>query len=85
MSYTVILKRDAEKEFSLLPKNYYKLVKRHLLELNEEPHPYGSIKLKGSENTFRLRVGVYRIIYEIHNNELIICIISISHRKDAYR
>ncbi len=35
MSYTVTLKREADKEFSLLPKNYYKLVKRHLLELKE--------------------------------------------------
>ena len=85
MRQNVILKREAEKEFYLLPKNYYKLGKRQLLELKEEPHPYGSMKWKGSENTFRLRVGVYRIIYEIHNNELIIVIISISHRKDAYR
>ncbi|MBA3673974.1 MAG: type II toxin-antitoxin system RelE/ParE family toxin [Chitinophagaceae bacterium] len=53
--------------------------------MKEEPHPHGSIKLKGSENTFRLRVGVYRIIYEVHNNELVVLIISISHRKDAYR
>ncbi len=49
MTYTVILKRDAEKEFSLLPKNYYKLVKRHLLELKEDSHPYGSIKLKAQK------------------------------------
>ena len=53
--------------------------------LGLEPHPPGSRKMVGSEALYRVRVGNYRVIYEIQNKILTVFIIKIGHRKDIYR
>jgi len=52
--------------------------------LPDNPRPAGSKKLKGQENRHRLRVGDYRVLYEIHKKEVVILVVRIRHRKDAY-
>ena len=52
--------------------------------LQDNPRPNGVKKLKGYENTYRVRVGNYRIIYEIYDRETIVLVLSSIHRKDAY-
>ena len=47
--------------------------------------PPGSKKLQGSDDQFRIRVGKYRVIYEIHEKTVVVLIVRVSHRKDAYR
>ena len=54
-------------------------------ELSENPFPTGSNKLIGSEHTFRIRVSNYRVIYSVENDELIVEVIRVGHRKDVYR
>jgi mRNA interferase RelE/StbE len=56
-----------------------------MLALGEEPHPSGSRKLTGYDDVFRVRVGVYRIIYSVAGRTLVIIILKIGHRKDIYR
>jgi len=68
-----------------LPNEYYKLVLKHLLSLEQNPRPFGSIKLAGSENHYRIRAGVYRIIYSIKDNILVVEVIKIDHRRNIYR
>lgn len=58
--YQVVLTKQTKKFLSVIPKNYYRILSKHLLNLEHDPFPQGSIKLKGSENEYRLRVGVYR-------------------------
>ena len=56
-----------------------------MLALGEEPHPPGSRKLTGYDDVFRVRVGVYRIIYSVSGRRLVIIMLKIGHRKDIYR
>ena len=55
-----------------------------LIELSENPRLYGYLKMKGEENLYRIRVGDYRILYEIQDDKLIIYVVKIGHRKDIY-
>jgi len=50
-----------------------------------DPYPSGALKLTGSERSFRLRVGDYRILYEIFDDVLIVEVVKVGHRKDVYR
>jgi mRNA interferase RelE/StbE len=54
-------------------------------ELGREPHPQGSKKLTGSENSYRIRIGDYRVIYDILDSLVIIEVQAVGHRKDIYR
>ncbi len=54
-------------------------------ELADNPYPQGVKKLAGFDRTFRIRVGDYRVLYDIYENRLVIEIIRIRHRKDVYR
>jgi mRNA interferase RelE/StbE len=85
MSYTIEIKKTAYKELANLPKSYYKLISEHINALAIDPFPNGSIKLKGTDNVYRVRVGTYRIIYEVQSNKLIVTIIKVGHRGDVYR
>lgn len=53
------------------------------LEMN--PRPNGCVKLAGDENLYRIRVGKYRIVYEIHDLILVVTVIKVRHRRDVYR
>lgn len=53
--------------------------------LESDPRPAGSKKLVGSDHTYRLRVGDYRVVYDTHDAMLIILVVRIRHRRDVYR
>jgi mRNA interferase RelE/StbE len=53
--------------------------------LASAPRPAGVVKLAGADNLWRLRIGVYRIVYEIRDDRLTILVLRVAHRKDAYR
>ena len=84
MSYTVKFTKSAEKDLALIPKIYYNNIVEHIFLLQKEPRPHGVIKLKGYTHTYRIRVGVYRVLYEISDKEISILIIAIVHRKESY-
>jgi mRNA interferase RelE/StbE len=50
-----------------------------------EPRPNGVRKLEGFKNSYRVRIGNYRVVYKIEDSELIIEVVKISDRKDVYR
>lgn len=85
MRYTVIIKESAQKQIAKLPKEYQNKVKKVILGLEDEARPHGYKKLTGSVNIYRIRVGIYRIVYEIVNDQLLIYIFDVDHRKDVYR
>lgn len=84
MNYKVIIKKSAKKEIATLPKNVIKRVLMKIKQLADEPRPSGCRKIVGTENTWRIRVGNYRIIYNVFDDVLIIEVIAVKHRKDAY-
>ena len=85
MSYQVLIPRPAQKQLNNLPKDIGDRMIEKILLLAEEPRPSGTKKLKGYENEYRIRVGDYRVRYEIDDDELIAIVLSRRHRKDVYR
>jgi mRNA interferase RelE/StbE len=84
-SYSVEWKRSALKELRDLPKEAVSRIVDAVEELSSEPHPQGSRKLVGTDHTYRIRIGDYRIVYSVWASQLVVEIIRVGHRKDVYR
>ena len=84
MSYKVVIPKPVQKQLSDLPKNQRDRLIADIRFLAEVPHPSGVKKLKGYENIYRIRVGDYRVIYEVKDQEMLVLIISSVHRRDSY-
>jgi len=85
LTYRVEVKRTAAKELSKIPKHEQKRIAETIDRLAENlPNPE-TTKLKGNNPFHKIRVGNYRIIYEIQDDILLIIIVKIGHRKDIYR
>ena len=83
-SYQVEFKASAFKELQKLPKPVIPRMIAAIAELAETPYPHGVKKPAGFEHTYRIRIGDYRVVYEVVENRLVIEIVRIRHRKDAY-
>lgn len=82
--YRVLIKRTAQKELEALPKIYLVPVTKIISALANNPRPDGSEKLS-ADDKYRIRKGPYRIVYSIHENELVVWVVKIAHRKEVYR
>ena len=82
--YTVEIVARAEKEYLKLPEATRKRVRKKILSLEENPRPFGSKKLKETDY-HRFRVGDFRVIYRINDGQKTVKVLSIAHRKEAYR
>ncbi|MBE9092198.1 type II toxin-antitoxin system RelE/ParE family toxin [Microcystis aeruginosa LEGE 11464] len=76
---------SAAKEFKKLPSSIRQRVSDSLEKLQQDPRPSGVVKLKGEDKMYRLRVGDYRIVYTIEDNDKIIKVTRIGHRQDVYQ
>ncbi len=85
MNYQVIIPRPVQKQMDSLPSSIRKRVIEHILRLKEDPRPPGSVKLKGYENEYRIRVGDYRVRYEVREQEGVVLLLHCKHRKDVYK
>lgn len=85
MRYSIVIKKSAEKELLHLPSPYIHKIRATISSLAENPRPHDCKKLSGSQNEYRVRIGMYRILYVIHDNILTVFVIKIGHRKDVYR
>lgn len=83
-NYTVNFKKSAVKELYKLPNREVFRIIKLIDKLSTEPRPRGCKKLKGYRDLWRVRSGNYRIIYSIEDHILIIEVLEIAHRKDAY-
>jgi mRNA interferase RelE/StbE len=84
MTYTVFVERYAQKQILKLDKKAIPIIREAIARLADNPRPLGYIKLKGEE-AYRIRVGNYRIIYEIDDGIVTVTVVSIGHRKDIYK
>ncbi|MFZ3073307.1 MAG: type II toxin-antitoxin system RelE/ParE family toxin [Thermodesulfobacteriota bacterium] len=82
--YSVEIVPKAEKEFLKLPESVRMKIRKQILSLENNPRPFGCKKLKETEY-YRLRRGDYRAIYSIDDNDKIVKVLSIAHRKEVYR
>ena len=85
MTYSVIISKSVQKQIKQLPQSTRKRVQDKLLALKMEARPPGALKLKGYENQYRLRVGDYRIRYEINNENSVVKILQCKHRREVYK
>lgn len=85
MTYKIILHRDALKELKKLPKSLKEKVHTTIEKLKSDPVPREAAKLKGRLHAYRIRIGDYRVVYEVHVTEIVIYVIGIAHRKEIYR
>ena len=83
-SYRIEWKHSAVKELKRLPKEVVVRILKAVEQLAANPYPSGVRKLIGSEHSYRLREGSYRIIYTVSSSALLIEIIRVGHRKDVY-
>lgn len=83
--FAIEFKPSADKALQRLPAAVQRRVVAAIERLSGNPRPAGAIKLEGQERTYRVRVGDYRVIYDIHDDKLIVLVLRVAHRKDAYR
>lgn len=85
MIYEVKFTKGARKLFRKLPQELQARIQSKIDDLAIEPRPDGVKKLQGEENSYRIRVGEYRIVYEIYDDILLISIVRIGHRSKIYK
>jgi len=83
-AYKIFFKKSIEKDFESIPKKDLKRILARIKMLAQDPRPSGCEKLTGQER-YRIRQGRYRIVYSIQENELIVWIVKVGHRKDVCR
>ena len=83
--YSVILMPQAQKDLDAFSDKRLAKFEKTILGLYDEPRPHNSIKLSGSASMWRIRIGAYRILYEIDDRVKIVKIYRIAHRKEVYR
>ncbi len=84
-SYSIEWKHSALRELKRLDRSVVSRIVERVDELGENPFPAGVCKLRGAERTYRIRQGDYRIIYDVLADKLLVVIIRVRHRREAYR
>lgn len=82
--YKLVFKKSVEKDLRAFPRQDVRRVLRRIRDLADEPRPHGCEKLSGKER-YRVRQGVYRILYEIRDEELVVSVVKVGHRREVYR
>ena len=85
MTYAIEFKPSAFRQFESLSRDVQDRLRRKIESLSHTPRPHAVEKLEGSENLYRIRIGDYRVIYEIQDNKLIVLVVKVGHRRDIYR
>jgi mRNA interferase RelE/StbE len=83
--YEVYLERAAERDLRKLPAETFHPIIPRIRALAETPRPPGCRKLTGSDSDWRIRIGEYRVIYEIDDAGKTVRIFRVRHRREAYR
>ncbi|MBC8116390.1 MAG: type II toxin-antitoxin system RelE/ParE family toxin [Candidatus Saccharimonas sp.] len=83
--YEILLERRAERDLRQLSADVFQRVVAAMQGLADDPRPPGCKKLTGSVNDWRIRVGDYRVLYEIGDHTKVVRVMRVRHRRDAYR
>ncbi|GEA26525.1 mRNA interferase RelE [Microcystis aeruginosa NIES-4325] len=84
MSYRVIIPKPVQKQLRELPPKVRSRLLAEIKLLADNPRPDGVKKLKGYEDMYRIRVGSYRVIYEVEDGKMLVLVVSAVHRQSAY-
>ena len=84
-SYNLQWRTSTKKDLRKIPRKMVSRIVAEVEKLADQPLPHGSEKLTGSEHTYRIRVGDYRVVYELLRDAKIVEVQRVRHRKDVYR
>ena len=84
MTYRVEVVAAAARQLRKLDRSAQRRVQAATELLADEPRPSGAKKLVGGNGEWRVRTGDYRIVYEIHDNVLVVLVIAVGHRREIY-
>ena len=82
--YEILFKESVYKDLQAIPKTDLRKILSRIERLADDPRPAGSQKLTGAE-LYRVRQGVYRIVYSIHDLTVVIHVVKVGHRQEVYR
>ena len=82
--YNIEFAKSVRKDFRRIPKNDAKRILKKIEALSRDPRPSDSKKLT-DDDSYRIRVGIYRVVYDIHDKVLVILVLKVGHRKDVYK
>jgi mRNA interferase RelE/StbE len=85
LAHEVRIQPAARRQIRNLPRQIQPAIVAAIEALAGDPRPSGVKKLTGSEDLYRIRVGDYRMIYQVRDDELLVLVARVAHRKDAYR
>lgn len=85
MHYQVVIPKPVQKQLDSLPDTVRERIVKRIVILKDNPRPRGCVKLKGYETEYRIRIGDYRVRYEIRDQESIVLLLHCGHRSDIYR
>jgi mRNA interferase RelE/StbE len=85
LSYQVELAPAAVRQLKKLTRDIQERIVQRLEDLAQEPRPDGVVKLESVESLYRIRLGDYRIVYQIQDEILLIIVVKIAHRREVYR
>ena len=83
--YDVLIERSVERALKRVSSSDFSRILVALKELASNPRPFGCKKLVGGERDWRVRVGDYRVLYEIDDAEKTVRVLNVKHRREAYR
>jgi len=83
--YSVEIARRAIKSIAKLPRKEQQRIRAAIELLADQPRPPGCVALSGEDSAYRVRVGDYRIVYEVIDTRLVIQVVRVGHRRDVYR
>jgi mRNA interferase RelE/StbE len=83
--HDIYIEKAAERDLKKLTAADFERIIPHLKNLAEDARPPGSRKISGTEHDWRIRVGTYRIIYELNEKEKVVSILRVRHRREVYR
>ncbi len=84
-SYNISWKKSTKRDLKKIPKNEVVKIINAVMALSDNPKPPGSTKLTGSSLTYRIRVGNYRVIYDVHDSEIRIEVVKVGPRGNVYK
>lgn len=85
MTYRVEFTKKAQKQLKALPAVVEARIQPKIEALANEPRPIGAARIEGEENQYRIRVGDYRVLYEIQDDVLLVLVVRVGHRREVYR
>ncbi len=85
MAYRILITSAARRQLRRLPAPIHARVAAKIDALAQNPRPAGVLKMQAHEELYRVRVGDYRIIYEIQDIGLLVSVVKVGNRRDVYK